>query len=596
MMIFTTVITTSTYLLILQTQLCSAVDINFDYFNTRNVLPVVVAGVGGQGTSNQTTIECPRFRCPISTVCNEKSNRCECANVHLVAVSSLMGCLTRKYLGESCITTAQCAHIANSICVSNGRSRAELAIMPPKLPLNTQLNTITGGPSFSPSSPSMSARILKHPEKYLSRNEYGRCECRPGYWPNQNQQCVLAKRLDLLDCSGSRQCPDENSRCDFFRHKCVCEFGHKYDAAHDRCLLNVDMFGVFCKEHLDCQLRHDQMHCLAGICTCINNNRYDPYRGCGHVQPCKAGQTWNDFSKSCEPTMYNYNQQQHRELDGLAVAGSGRLGYHRRWAHMSAEMWFKCFVFILFIVGMTFTLKNRKTCFANPPPVLPNGGNSAGLGNAQSRGHHRSLSSGGNGGGGRRVNRYNRGVEQQFLNPQFAPEMGRGVHPNVNVRVNLAEYDDLNERGALMVALPASSIPGGRRWSLGSNTSLPPSYDTPGYSPQTGQPLATELPASTALAATPLINGPPPSYDQLPTYDEAIREIEVADSCAKTVNTQSDAEQRNKDTPTHSAADNDAELSLNSSAVRMTPPPPPAPPATSTFATSSTSYRGHRVE
>lgn len=232
-------ITTTTYLLfLLPLQLlliehCSATDITFDYFSNRNA---VSQQQGQQYLSNQTAIECPHSRCPISTVCSLKSNRCECASAHLVAVSPYMGCLTRKYLGESCITTAQCAHIAHSICVSNGRNRAELAIMPPK-----SIDVVAAA-----STSTMRAR-MKHPEKYLARNEYGRCECRPGHWPNQNQQCVVAKRLDAVDCTESRHCPDENSRCDFFRRKCVCEYGHKYDVAHDRCLLNVDMFGVFCK-------------------------------------------------------------------------------------------------------------------------------------------------------------------------------------------------------------------------------------------------------------------------------------------------------------------------------------------------------------
>lgn len=289
------------------------------------------------------------------------------------------------------------------------------------------------------------------------------------------------------------------------------------------------------------------MHCLVGICTCINNNRYDPFRGCGHVQPCKTGQTWNDFSKNCEPTVYNYNQQ-HRELDELSSAsatgagGNGRLGYHRRWTHMSAEVWFKCFVFILFIIGMTFTLKNRKTCFTSPPTVLTaNGGTSGNSTSAappfpSAPAHHRSVSGGGGGNHrGYRINRFSSGVEQQFLPPRLPMTIGRGpLHSNMNVRVNLTEYDDLNENGALMVALPNSNgFAAGRRWSLGSNSSLPP-YEATEYSPgQTGQrSIATVASAATTTAAS-LINCPPPSYDQLPTYDEAIRDIE-ADSCAKT--------------------------------------------------------------
>lgn len=307
------------------------------------------------------------------------------------------------------------------------------------------------------------------------------------------------------------------------------------------------------------------MHCLVGICTCINNNRYDPFRGCGHVQPCKAGQTWNDFSKNCEPTVYNYNQQ-HRELDELSStsstgAGNGRMGYHRRWTHMSAEVWFKCFIFVIFIIGMTFTLKNRKTCFTTPPTALTANGGTNGNSNGTAppftsvSGHHRSISSDGNH-RGYRINRFSSGVEQQFLPPRLPMTIGRGgLHSNMNVRVNLTEYDDLNESGALMVTLPGSNgFPAGRRWSLGSNSSLPPYEATEYFSGQVSQ-------RNSSTAAASLINGPPPSYDQLPTYDEAIKEIET-DSCAK-ADDQNEGDQLNKEsTPTTNASANGELISL----------------------------------
>lgn len=411
-----------------------------------------------EGSSNQTAIECHRFSpCPITTLCNLRTQKCECENGHLVAVAPYLPCLTRKYLGESCVVSAQCSHIQQAVCVSNSRKRNELHTLPAK-------NIFA------------SAMMLKHPEKFLSRNEFGRCECRPGFWRNQNHLC-MSKRLDMVACTESSQCPDLNSHCDFFRKKCVCDFGLFYDADLDRCLLEPSLSGIICQEDSDCRAVNERMFCLMGLCT--DALATTTLRGCDHGVPCRNGFIWDDFSKCCVHAVSNFHFG-----DPFAVGGGrGNTKYIeslRNWRHVSAEVWFKLLIFFFFILATIFTLKNRKTCLPTSMVSRPIPYDAAS-----------------------RVARGNLIANNNRLSsrPLDAPGRVQAIH----MRVNLTDLEEDIERGVLM-SLPKTI---NRRASVASNSSLPP------YELVNNQPQSSSRPTETFPT-------PPPSYDQLPTYEEAV--------------------------------------------------------------------------
>jgi len=237
----------------------------------------------------------------------------------------------RANTSESFVSIRLGAHIDSAVCISNSKRRNELLA----LPFKDMLSDV---------------RMLKHPEKYLSYKEFGRCECKPGYWPNQNQKCEI-KKLGLLECAESQHCPDPNSFCDIARRRCACDFSHMFDATQNRCRLNVDMVGVFCQSDIDCKLRDEQLHCWLGMCACINYNRYDSIRGCGPAPPCRNGQAWNYFSKSCEDT-----------IRYTAVWPSLEEKSGREWSRLNAEVLFKLLILFVFVVLVYCVVTRHKAC------------------------------------------------------------------------------------------------------------------------------------------------------------------------------------------------------------------------------------------
>ena len=381
--------------------------------------------------TNQTGIQCINSACPITMVCDRKTNYCECKDKYMVSVNPHMPCLLLKYLNEQCVHSDQCSHIEHAVCMSKKR---QILLLLPFKKFFAHLE------------------MVKHPEKFISSKEVGRCECRAGFWPNQNYRCEV-KRLESVNCSDNHDCPDPNSHCNFVKRKCTCHFGHVYDSIQDRCLLNMNMFGVFCKTDLDCQVHDEEMRCWMGTCTCINNNRLDPFRGCEQT-PCKKDQTWNEFTKSCEPIF---------KPIWTIVEDKNKTNVWKDWTQLSVKVAFRLFVFCLVLVGAFITLKNRKL----------------------------NISALSTGSGLRRVYRDSpKNIRAQVSSNQ---------NHSLNLQINLAGI----ERDTLMA--PQINLEAYSRRASGS--SLPP------YECAVIQSMENQLEMVTL--------GSPPSYEQLPTYEEA---------------------------------------------------------------------------
>lgn len=399
----------------------------------------------------QPNIQVTAFKCddgcPYSTECNQTTGFCYCSQLYPILVDQSRPCLMRKYLGEFCVHSAQCAHIDDAICIANTRTREELKSIP--LMESTFLNR----------------QMIKNPEKFLPRKDYGRCDCRPGYWANPKIAVCRPMRLNSLECSVANRCPDPNSHCDQHRRKCVCDLGHNYSLEHDRCLLNTDMIGVFCKTNSDCQSRDEHSVCILDRCVCINNHYYDSIRGCQSAYHCKEGQTWNEFSKSCEPTTYILY------TNGLQFENKE---FKRDWHKFTPKM----LIFFMSISIMIFMMKNRRSIF----PTIS----------------HLNLER------NRSWNLFS-GVSS------FPPYDSRRLSAagfDHRVRVPASAFNSAAHAAHLTGSHDSSLMgpPWTRRLSMESNLSLP-AYEPP----SNGQ----EGPART--------DSPPPSYDELPSYEQAIK-------------------------------------------------------------------------
>ena len=293
------------------------------------------------------------------------------------------------------------------------------------------------------------------------RKEHGKCVCRPGFWANLNSQKCESFLLDNVECNDSNQCIDQNSHCDLDQRKCICDNGHYYHSRHGRCILNLKPPDMICNTHLDCLRKFNKpMLCQMNVCKCENRNQYD--QECRDNFLCKEGETWDNFFKICKSDIeHNKYLRENRE-------------FKREWHNFTPKM----IVFFLSVSIMIFMMKNRRSIF---PPVS-----------------HLNLE---------RNRSWNLFSGVSSFPPYDSrrtnyPEIVRIPSPtlpnahNVHLRVNMRDEDQDK------MVLPF------RRMSISSDLSLTPNE---------------QIHDALDIYHRPGTDSPPPSYDELPSYDEAIK-------------------------------------------------------------------------